>query len=58
VVGGISYLVLFLYGLVVGQDSMANFVPVNTADDILHLVLGLGMVTLGVALTRRHDARS
>jgi hypothetical protein len=53
VVGGIIYLVLFIYGLIVGQDSAANFVPVNTADDILHLVLGLGMIGLGVALTRR-----
>jgi len=53
VVGGIIYLALFLYGLLVGQNSSANFVPVNTADDILHLVLGLGMIGLGVALTRR-----
>ena len=53
VVGGIIYLVLFLYGLIVGQNSAANFVPVNTADDILHLLLGLGMIGLGVALTRR-----
>jgi len=53
VVGGIIYLVLFLYGLLVGQESALNFVPVNLADDILHLVLGLGMVGLGVALTRR-----
>jgi len=57
VVGGIIYLVLFVYGLVVSQDSMANFVPVNTADDILHVVLGLGMIGLGVALTR-HSADS
>jgi hypothetical protein len=28
-------LVLFLYGLIVGQESAANFVPANTADDIL-----------------------
>lgn len=58
VVGGIIYLVLFLYGLVVSQDSAANFVPVNTADDVLHLVLGLGMIGLGVALTRRHAERA
>jgi hypothetical protein len=56
VVGGIIYLVLFVYGLIVGANSMANFVPVNTADDILHLVLGLGMIGLGVALTRRSTA--
>ena len=52
VFGGAIYLVLFLYGLLVGQDSAANFVPVNTADDILHLVLGIGMIGLGLALSR------
>ncbi|HZA72826.1 MAG TPA: DUF4383 domain-containing protein [Propionibacteriaceae bacterium] len=55
VVGGIVYLVLFLYGLLVGPNSAANFVPVNTADDILHLVLGIGMLGLGLALTRRRS---
>ena len=56
VFGGIIYLVLFLYGLVVGQNSAANFVPLNTADDILHLLLGIGMIALGVVLTRgRND---
>src|SRR5215213_8351548 len=51
--GGVIYLVLFVYGLIVGQRSAANFVPVNTADDFLHLVLGVGMIALGLALTRR-----
>jgi len=51
--GGAIYLVLFVYGLIVGQRSAANFVPVNTADDFLHLVLGVGMIALGLALTRR-----
>jgi Domain of unknown function (DUF4383) len=40
----------------VGQDSSGNFVPVNTADDWLHLVPGLGMIALGV-LTGRRTAR-
>jgi hypothetical protein len=53
VVGGVIYLVLFLYGLLVGQESALNFVPVNLADDILHLFLGIAMVGLGLALTRR-----
>ena len=35
-----------------GVNAAANFVPVNTADDILHLLLGVGMIGLGVALTR------
>jgi hypothetical protein len=30
--GGVTYLVLWLYGLVIDQTSSANFVPVDTAD--------------------------
>ena len=46
--GGVIYLVLWVYGLVTDKTSEANFVPLNTADDWLHLVLGLGMVALGI----------
>lgn len=55
--GGVVYLVLWVYGLVVGHDSAANFVPVNSADNWLHLVLGLGMVALGVVLGRDEARR-
>jgi hypothetical protein len=51
--GAIVYLVLWLYGLLVDEGSSANFVPVNDADDWLHLLLGIGMLALGVALRRR-----
>jgi hypothetical protein len=51
--GGAVYLVLWLYGLVIDQESTANFVPLNSADNWLHLALGLGMVGLGVVLGRR-----
>ncbi|KRE95265.1 hypothetical protein ASG76_06260 [Nocardioides sp. Soil774] len=51
--GGVVYLVLWLYGLVVDKTSQANFVPLNSADDWLHLVLGLGMIALGVVLGKR-----
>lgn len=51
--GGVIYLVLWIYGLIVDQNSDGNFVPVNTADNWLHLVLGLGMIALGVLLSRR-----
>ena len=44
--GGVVYLVLWLYGLVVDQESAANFVPLNSADNWLHLILGLAMVAL------------
>lgn len=50
--GGVIYLVLWIYGLLVGHDSPANFVPLNSADNWLHLVLGLGMVALAVLLSR------
>lgn len=42
--GGIIYLVLFLYGLFIDTDSDGNFVPVNTADNWLHLLLGAGLL--------------
>lgn len=51
--GGAIYLVLFLYGLIVDKDSQANFVPVNTADNWLHFVLGAGMIALGIVLAKR-----
>ena len=58
IVGGVIYLALWLYGLVIDKDSAANFVPVNSADDWLHFVLGVGMVALGVLLGRnRHTSR-
>lgn len=48
--GGVIYLVLWLYGLVIGYDSAANFVPLNDADNWLHLGLGIGMLALGFLL--------
>ncbi|GGK82979.1 membrane protein [Planomonospora parontospora subsp. parontospora] len=51
--GGAVYLLLWLYGLLIPHDSSANFVPLNTADNWLHFFLGLGMIGLGVALSRR-----
>jgi len=46
--GGVVYLLLFVYGLAVDHDSDANFIPVNDADNWLHLGLGVGMVALGL----------
>ena len=55
-VGGAIYLVLWVYGLIVGADSSANFVPMNAADDWLHFALGVGMILLGMLLGRRDTA--
>jgi len=52
--GGAIYLVLWLYGLVIDRDSGANFVPLNSADNWLHFVLGVGMIGLGLVLSREH----
>jgi hypothetical protein len=46
--GGAIYVALWLLGILGGAD----WIPSNTADDWLHLVLGVGMVGLGIALTR------
>jgi hypothetical protein len=50
--GGAVYVALWIYGLVIDQTSSANVVPLNTADNWLHLVLGIGMIGLGIALSR------
>jgi hypothetical protein len=53
IVGGVIYLVLWLYGLIVDQASSANFIPINTPDNWLHFVLGVGMIVLGAVLGRQ-----
>jgi hypothetical protein len=50
--GGVVYLVLWFYGLLIDQHGGANFVPFNTAGNWLHFVLGVGMIGLGFATSR------
>lgn len=50
--GGALYLVLWLYGLLIDQGSTANFIPINTADNWLHAVLGVVMLAVGLVLSR------
>jgi hypothetical protein len=49
---GAAYLVLTVFGAVVGDEDSANVVPVNTADDWLHLGLGVGLIVLGLIAQR------
>lgn len=56
--GGVIYLVLWIYGLLIGHDTPANFVPVNSADNWLHLVLGIAMIALALILSRDTSART
>jgi hypothetical protein len=53
--GGLVYALLFLYGLFVAGDHPANFIPVNAADNWLHIGLAVAMVALGLLLGRRSD---
>ena len=53
VIGGIVYAVIWLYGLFFGGDHPANFVPVNSADNWLHLFLAAAMILLGIFLSPR-----
>nr|WP_246405435.1 DUF4383 domain-containing protein [Nocardiopsis algeriensis] len=50
--GGLVYLLLWLYGLIIDYESAANFVPLNDADNWLHLFLAIGMIGLGFVLRR------
>ena len=50
-VGGVLYLALGVYGLSIDRVGDANVVPVNRADDWLHIGLGVAMVYAGVAVT-------
>lgn len=47
--GGAVYLALWLFGAVGGGE----WIPVNRADNLLHLGLGLGLTALGVVTARR-----
>jgi hypothetical protein len=52
IAGGTIFLVLFVYGLLAHGDSDWNFIPVNSADNVLHAALGVVMIVLGLVLGR------
>jgi len=58
IVGGIIYLVLWVYGLIIDPMSGANFVPLNTPDNWLHFALGVGMIVLGLIFRWRPSTRT
>ena len=52
IVGAVIYAALWLYGLIIDRGSSMNVVPVNDADNWLHLILALSMLALGLVLGR------
>jgi hypothetical protein len=46
---GIVYVIIAIWGFIIGSgDSILGFIPINTADDFLHLILGV--LGIGAAL--------
>jgi Domain of unknown function (DUF4383) len=51
---GVIYIVLTIWGFVIGSgDSILGFIPINTEDNILHLILGV--LGIGAALATPVD---
>jgi arginine exporter protein ArgO len=55
--GGGVYVLLWVFGLAMDHDSAANFLPIDNADDWLHLALGVAMIAAGIATTAADRAR-
>lgn len=57
---GIVYLIVAVWGFIIGSgDSILGFIPINTADNFLHLILGALGVLAAMATPRtaaRRDA--
>jgi hypothetical protein len=56
--GGVIYGVLFVYGAIFHGEKGSNWIPVNWADNILHLLLAGAMILLGVTLGKEVARRS
>jgi hypothetical protein len=47
---GVIYVTIAIWGFIIGNgDSILGFIPVNTADDFLHLILGVLGIAAGLA---------
>jgi hypothetical protein len=55
---GLVYVVVAIWGFIIGSgDSILGIVPVNTSDNVLHLILGVTGLAAGAATTARAPAR-
>ncbi|WP_433604506.1 DUF4383 domain-containing protein [Prescottella agglutinans] len=50
IAGGVVYFAVWMYGLTINHDDAANFLPVNDADNWLHLGLAVAMIVIGGVL--------
>jgi len=50
---GVVYLLIAVWGFIIGSgDSILGFIPINTEDDFLHLILGILGIAAGLATPR------
>jgi hypothetical protein len=49
----VVYAVLTIYGVIIDKESGANFVPLDSADNWLHLALTVALAGLGLVVRRR-----
>jgi hypothetical protein len=55
---GVVYLVVAIWGFAIGSgESILSIIPVNTADNVLHLALGLAGLGAGLATPRPAGVR-
>jgi hypothetical protein len=56
---GVVYLVVAIWGFILGDgESILSIIPVNTADNVLHLALGLAGIGAGLATPAATGARA
>jgi hypothetical protein len=56
---GVVYIGVAIWGFVLGTGhSILSIVPVNTADNVLHLVIGLAGIAAGLATQARLEPRT
>jgi hypothetical protein len=53
---GIVYLIVTLLGFIAGDgDEIFNLIPVNTEDNVLHLLIGIAGIGAGLATAARES---
>jgi hypothetical protein len=55
---GVVYIIVAIWGFIIGSgDSILSIVPVNTADNVLHLLIGIAGIAAFVATPEEQPAR-
>lgn len=56
---GVVYLAIAVWGFIIGSgENILGFIPVNTADNFLHLILGLLGIGAGISTPAQRASRT